>query len=179
MPAKEQPIGICDLCLGPIPSESWVTRRGPRRYCSRECRNTANSRAGAELRSRKARQRVARGVWQNPHHLRPPTSEEQAARARTGRLREVAAGRWRNPALAEEARRKLSRPRKHAGALHRAIERLRAGASVSQLTLEEQEAYRSYRRQLYAQKKAAMSETDRDQQRQKWRAAWHKRRTKP
>jgi hypothetical protein len=79
-----------------------------RRFCSLMCRNTANSRAGNPERTRNLQERVARGEWVNPAHLRPRTSQEQAPRARLGRKREVAAGIWRNPALGAEARAKLS-----------------------------------------------------------------------
>lgn len=85
-------MGICDLCSSQMPTH---TVKGKiRRYCSRECRNTANSRAGAASRTRKLHERIAAGSWVNPAMLRPPTSAEQAARARKGRLREVAAGVW-------------------------------------------------------------------------------------
>ena len=66
------------------------------------------------------------------------------------RKAEVEAGTWRNPALTDEAREKLSRPRKHADnpTLHSAIEKLRQGTPVADLTPAEQEAHRTYRRQL-------------------------------
>jgi hypothetical protein len=60
----------------------------------------------------------------------------------------VEAGSWRNPALADQAREKLSRPRRHSGVLHSAIEKLKQGAKVADLTPEEQEAHRAYRRGL-------------------------------
>ena len=144
---KAEPVGICDLCKGPIPAGDWYTRRGPRLYCCRDCRNTGNSRGPARpIRGQKARRRVALGLWQNPMRLRPPTGAEQAARARLGRLREVRAGQWHNPALTAAAHAKLSRPRKYAGDLARAIEKLKAGARVADLTPAEQEAHRAYRR---------------------------------
>ena len=86
MAEKRLPVGICDYCEGPIPPGDWFTRRGPRLYCSVDCRNTANSRAGNAVRTAKQKARVAAGAWQNPAKLRPPTGEEQAARARKGRL---------------------------------------------------------------------------------------------
>lgn len=153
---KTEPIGICDQCRGEIPQGNWyTTKRKPRLYCCRECLNTANSRNGNEKRTAKRIQAVREGRWKNPHLIKPPTAEEQSRRARKGRLREVKEGRWRNPALTAEARQKLSRPRKHSGALHRAIEKLGQGMSVSQLTEEEAEAHRQYRRELAAQKRAA------------------------
>lgn len=125
MATKKQPLGICDHCLAQMPEDRHFTSKGkPRLYCSRDCRNTANSRAGSKKRSVKAKARVRRGEWQNPHHLNPPSPEEQARRARLGRLREVQAGTWRNPALSPEARKKLSRPRKHSGPLRQAIRKL-------------------------------------------------------
>lgn len=151
MATKRQPIGICDHCKGEIPPGDWYTAHGkPRLYCSIDCRNTANSRNGNPVRTAKLRQAVADGRWQNPAHLRPPTCEEQSARSRKGRLREGAEGRWRNPALDPAARAKLSRPRKHADdpLLHRAIERLRQGGKMRDLTPEEHASYRAYRRAL-------------------------------
>ena len=171
---KTEPIGVCDHCKGEI-TDTWYTRRGPRRYCCVDCRNTANSRAGAPTRSAKNRARVAAGVWQNPHKLNPPTGEEQARRARLGRLREVAAGTWRNPALADVARVKLSRPRKHTGDLHRAIEKLKRGLSTADLSPEEQEAHRAYRRRLWAARVATMTQEERDRRRAQYRAVWHRR----
>ncbi len=151
MAEKRLPLGICDHCVGEIPVQDWYTSHGqPRRYCSIDCRNTANSRAGNPLRTAKLRQAVAEGRWRNPHQLRPPTGAEQAARARQGRLREVAEGRWRNPALDSAARLKLSRPRKHGDdpLLHRALEQLRQGARMAELSAAERERYLAYRRQL-------------------------------
>lgn len=190
MPDKTQPIGTCDHCLGPIPPGQWRTRRGPRLYCSLECRNTANSRAGNPVRVQKLRQAVQTGTWQNPAKLRPPTPEEQSARSRKGRLREVAEGRWRNPALTPAARAKLSRPRKHSGPLASAIERLKTGVSMSGLTIEEADAYRSYarqrraarrdaanayHRQRYHIRQSALTDEQRQAQRQRWRAANRRR----
>jgi len=152
MKPKQQPIGICDLCLAPIPREQWYTRRGPRLYCpDTDCRNTANSRAGAPIRAEEQREHVRRGEWQNPAKINPPTGAEQARRSRLGRLREVARGLWRNPALTPAAREKLSRPRKHSGVLHRAMEKLRHG-KMADLTDEERDAYRAYQRENRARR---------------------------
>ncbi len=144
---KQQPIGICDHCLQPMPRKMWYTRRGPRLYCGVDCKNTANSRNSKAIRAAKARERVARGEWQNPHFLNPPTPEEQARRSHLARKREVERGTWRNPALSAAARAKLSRPRKHNDLVHRALEKLRIG-TMADLTDEERDAYREYRRQL-------------------------------
>ncbi len=192
--AKRLSIGTCDHCEGEIPSDQWYTTKGkPRLHCCRKCRNTAISRAGAKVRSEKAKKRVALGQWQNPAKLNPPTSEQQAERARKGRLREVEAGTWRNPALSDEARKKLSRPRKHSGTLHLAIEKLSRGLRMDQLTPDEQDVYRQYRRELrlarrneinaaarrrYHQRQAAMSEQEREAQRRKWREKDARRRKK-
>lgn len=160
MSEKTAPLGICDLCGETFPAGvSLYTKRGPRRYCSIECRNTANSRDGAEIRARKARERVARGEWENPSpFVREDATEAERhlARRKIGqgvtrrRRAEVRAGIWRNPALDDAAREKLSRPRAHADnpALHRAIERLRTGDKMSDLTIEEADAYRTWRRAL-------------------------------
>lgn len=164
MITKRLPIGICEQCGEPFPSDvSPYTRRGPRLYCSRECRNTANSRNGNPVRTAKLRQAVAEGRWQNPHHLHPPTGEEQSARSRKGRLREVAEGRWRNPALDPAARAKLSRPRKHADdpVLHRAVERLGQGAKMADLTDEERTRYNVYRQELRRARAAEVRERQR------------------
>jgi hypothetical protein len=172
---KVEPVGVCDLCKGPIPPGDWYTRRGPRRFCSVDCRNTANSRAGATLRGQKAKKRVAEGRWLNPAKLNPPTGEEQARSASLGRRREVAEGRWRNPALSEGARVKLSRPRKHEGDLHRAIEKLKQGRSVADLTPEEAEAHRAYRRRQRAELWARTPEDRREHWREVWRLAKRRR----
>lgn len=134
MGLKEQPLGICDHCLGKIPRKRWYTSKGkPRRYCCRDCRNTANSRAGAQARSEKAKARVARGEWQNPASINPPSPTVLSQRISCLRQQEVAAGTWRNPALGAAAREKLSRPRKYSGDLHSAIEKLKRG-KMSDLT---------------------------------------------
>jgi len=155
MTTKTAPLGICDHCEQPIPRGDWRTSKGaPRRYCSRECRNTANSRAGNEIRTQKIRERVAKGEWVNPIEIAPPTPEEQGRRARLGRQREVEAETWRNPALPPAAKDKLSRPRKHDGDLHSAIEKLRRG-TMADLTQTEADAYRRYRRDLRTARKDA------------------------
>lgn len=157
MADKVKPVGICDHCLGAIPKNRWYTRRKtPRLYCCRQCLNTANSHAGEPVRYEKLMRRIAKGEWRNPAKIRPPTSAEQSARARKGRLREVAAGTWRNPALSASARKKLSRPRKHSGKLHAAIEKLRRG-KMADLTPEEQDVYRQYRAMLREKQKAEKS----------------------
>jgi hypothetical protein len=65
---KIAPIGICDLCgeAFPVGVAPYTSKGRPRRYCSRRCQNTANSRAGAAIRSDKMRERVQSGEWQNP-----------------------------------------------------------------------------------------------------------------
>jgi len=153
VPDKSQPLGVCDNCLGNIPKELWYTSKGkPRLYCCVECRNAGNSHKGEPVRYAKMLQRIERGEWTNLAKLRPPTSQEQSERSRKGRLAEVKAGIWRNPALSSEAREKLSRPRKHSGALADAIEKARRGMRMAELTPDEQEAYRAYRRELYRKK---------------------------
>lgn len=160
-------------------------------YCGRDCRNAGNSRTGAHIRSEKAKRRVERGEWQNPHHLNPPSASEQARRASLGRQREVAAGTWRNPALSDEAREKLSRPRVHGDnpVLHRAIEKLRNGR-MADLTEEEANEFRAYQQRLrdarrdeinagyrrrYQERQAAMTDEEREVQRAKWREANRRR----
>ena len=156
---KRAPLGICDLCGGEIPpSLGWYTsKRRPRLHCSLVCRQTENSRVGSPVRSRKAMERVRSGQWVNPN---PALGNDPAAIAQwranftralsAERKREVAEGRWRNPALDPAAREKLSRPRRHTDnpVLHRAVERLGAGASVADLTEEEKQTWREYRRRL-------------------------------
>jgi len=191
VPDKTAPLGICDHCGDSIPRARWYTsKHKPRLYCGRECRNTANSRAGADERSRKAKLRVEAGEWQNPHLLNPPTPEEQARRARLSRLREVEAGEWRNPALTDEARAKNAQPRKHTGPLADAIHKLSQGVSLAELSPAEREAHRQYRaemtaprrgeinaqaREQYRQRQAAMTDDEREAQRQKWREANRRR----
>jgi len=176
MSAKIRPLGICDHCGGAIRTGYWYTSKGqPRRYCSLDCRNTANSRAGASIRSQKQLEHVQKGEWQNPHLLNPPTGAEQARRARLGRRREVLAGCWRNPGLTPEAREINSRPRKHSGALASAIEKLKAAKCVADLTPEEQEAHRVYRKQLQKSRWTSMTEAEREQRREQYRQSWRKR----
>lgn len=183
---KIQPIGICDLCLQPIPPHlgNYTSKGSPRLHCSRECRNTANSRAGAPIKSQKTLERMQRGEWANPAELNPPDPQAVAEGIRKARRREVQEGRWRNPGLTPEAREINSQPHKHSGPLAEAIERLNAGASTNDLTPEQQEAHRAYRRQLeaarreeinawhrerYARRQASMTEAEREAQREKWR----------
>jgi hypothetical protein len=171
MREKQQPIGICDHCLKAIPRDQWYTRRGPRLYCpGPDCRNTANSRNGAPARLEKLQQRIERGEWVNPRSV---LSDEENRRlnaqaGRLGRKREVQAGTWRNPALSAEARAKLSRPRKHSGALHRAIEKLRAGTTAD-LTDEERTAYRLYQRALRLRRRDEVNDRARDRYRDRMR----------
>lgn len=149
---KVQPLGICDYCGGPI-NQDWYTSHGkPRRYCSVDCRNAGNSRAGAPIRSTKAKQRIAEGRWVNPRTQMTPEQTHAAASrtARTIRLREVREGRWRNPALSPEARAKLSRPRKLTGVLHQALERIRTGAHIADLSPQQRAAYRLYKHEAWA-----------------------------
>lgn len=191
MATKLKPLGICDHCGGEIPKSQWyTTKRKPRLYCSRDCLNTANSRAGTPIRLEKVQARIASGEWQNPAALNPATPAEQSRRAGLGRKREVEAGTWRNPALTDEARIKLSRPRKHSGALHSAIEKLGRGVPSAELTDDEREAHREYRRRLrttrrdvinadyrarYRRRQAEMTDEERKAQRAKWREANHRR----
>lgn len=168
MAEKLKPIGVCDHCAGPIPAGQWYTSHGsPRLHCSLECRQTANSRNGNPVRMAKAIGRIKAGLWKNPAKLRPPTSEEQSQRARKGRLREVSQGTWRNPALTDEAREKLSRPRKHDGVLHSAIEKLGRGLSVAELTPDEQAIHREYQRQLRAARRDEINRLARERYRRK------------
>lgn len=180
MPTKSAPLGVCDLCGGPIPPHLGpYTKHGqPRRYCSRDCRNTANSRAGNPARVAKLRRAVERGEWQNPATIHPPDPEEQARRARLGRLREVEAGTWRNPALDDAAREKLSRPRKHSGPLHQAIEKMGRGLKMGQLTPDEQIAYRAYNRERRARWMESKTAEERQEMRRKWREVWHRHKKK-
>lgn len=144
---KTQALGTCDHCLGPIPADlgHYTSKGKPRLYCSRLCQNTANSRAGSPARSRKARQRVRRGQWVNPATLNKPDPANIGAGVSRLRKKQVKAGTWRNPALTDEARAKLSRPRVHGDnpTLHSAMEKLRQGTSVSDLTDAEAEAQRA------------------------------------
>jgi len=103
----------------------------------------------------------------------------------------VKAGTWKNPAITDKARAKLSRPRKHVGALHRAIEKLRHG-STKDLTDVEHKAWlkwrrnlrrariesdRRYHRERYHRQQDALTPAERKTQRAKWRAQ-NKRRKK-
>ena len=188
MADKQLPLGICDNCGAPFPpGVSLYTRRGPRLYCSPECRNAGNSRAGAPIRAEKQRQRVASGEWHSPHDYMTPEqiSLAQSKAARRGRLREVAEGRWRNPALTPEAREKLSRPRKHGDnpTLHRAIEKLRQGVRLVELPQDERDAYHQYQAQLRAARRDEVNSWYRDyyrrcmadpEKRAKIRARWRR-----
>ncbi len=150
MAEKIQKLGICDTCLGRIKKRDWYTKKGfPRLHCSLECRQADNSRRGNPARVEKIRQHIADGTWVNPADglSSERRSELNAKSARAGRLREVKEGRWRNPALSPAAREKLSRARKHSGALHAAIEKLRH-SSMESLSTEERAAYLDYRKRL-------------------------------
>lgn len=154
MAEKCAPPGICDLCGQQMPTHT--VKGNIRRFCSVECRNTANSRAGNAERTRKLRERVASGEWVNLMHVRPPTGEEQAERARA----------------------KLSRPRKHSGALADAIEKLRLpGVGMADLTPEEQNAYRAHARTQARQRRTQWTDEERAEARRKWREAWRRRRS--
>lgn len=182
---KTQPLGTCDHCHGPIPRDEWYTSKGkPRLYCSLDCRNTANSRAGAPIRSAKSKRRVRMGLWKNPLSLELPV-----ARVRGDAMREQAkAGAWRNPALTDAAREKLSRPRRHADnpLLHRAFELMRQGVKARDLPPDARAAHNAYQRararergdelrakqrRWYHSRQAQLTDAEREQQRERWRAA--------
>ena len=191
MTTKTAPLGICDHCGAEL-AEPYTSKGKPRLYCSVQCRNTGNSRAGAEARGQKARERVARGTWQNPRDINPPNPDRIAAGVRRARRAEVEAGTWQNPGLTPEAREKNSQPRKHGDnpALVSALRKLKAGVSVAELSPEEAEAHRDYRRELegarrdeinedarrrYQEQQQAMTAEQREGQREKWRAANRRR----
>lgn len=153
----------CELCGRPVDAGGlgrYTSKGKRRRFCSRDCRNTANSRAGAPIRSEKALGRVASGEWQNPAEVMTRDQLRKAARlgggARAKQHRAaLEAGTWQSPADAPGARAKLSRPRVHSDnpTLHRAIEKLRGG-SMADLTEAEANEYRVYRQQLRDAKRA-------------------------
>ena len=118
------------------------------------------------MRSQKAKRRVEKGEWINPASLHPPTPVEQGERARKGRRREVDAGIWRNPALSATARQKLSRPRRHAGVLHQAIEKLSVG-KMQDLSGEEADAYLLYRAELRTASRAEINRKARERYRKR------------
>lgn len=92
MLAKVQPIGVCDLCGGPIPHDMWYTREHkPRLHCSLLCRNTANGRIKAKQRGQALRDRYHAGTW-TPHILTLPGDE----RRRIGRTSAAASVAARN-----------------------------------------------------------------------------------
>jgi DNA-binding XRE family transcriptional regulator len=105
----------------------------------------------------KARKRVKQGLWENPGQFITPAERHEygrrggAARAKQHRA-EMEAGTWRSPAPTPGAREKLSRPRKNVDnpELHRAHEKLKQGARMTELTEEEAAAYRAYRRERRA-----------------------------
>ncbi len=196
MADKVKPIGICDLCGEQIPRGEWYTTKGqPRLHCSLECKQTANSRNGNPIRIAKLIKRIKAGLWKNPRaDLDQGTiSALNSAASKKGRLREIAEGHWRNPALSDQAREKLSRPRLHGGALHSAIEKLRT-LSMQDLTDEERSAYHEYRAQLrdarrdelnadwrerYHERQAQLTDDEREQQRATWRKQNKRRSRKP
>lgn len=107
MSSKIAPLGVCDHCGNPIPRDEWYTSKGqPRRFCSLECKQTANSRAGNPERVRKLNQRIKSGTWRNPRSVMTPDQihEVQSRASRKARLKEIEEGRWINPALSESAR---------------------------------------------------------------------------
>jgi len=104
----------------------------------------------------KALARVAAGQWTNPASIRKPARENVSLGVSRSKKLAVREGRWKNPALTPEARLKLSRPRKHSGALADAMEKLGRGLKMADLTEEERLAYHAYRREL-AQKKKLIS----------------------
>jgi len=174
---KEQPIGICDYCLEYIMAEDWYTSKGkPRQHCCRDCRNTANSQAGAQIRSTKTLARIAAGEWINPATLHPPDPVNVGIGVRRSILGRIRQGVWTNPALSQAARKKLSRPRKHSGPLAVAIDRLDSGSKISDLSEDEATAYRTWRKERYSILKSTQSEEDKAQRRAQWRAYWHRRR---
>lgn len=170
--AKIQAVGVCDLCGGAIPRGEWYTSKGaPRLHCSITCRQTANSRAGNPKRIEKLKRAIARGEWQNPRSLMTPAeiTATQSRASRTARLREVKAGRWRNPGLTPEAREINSRPEKHGDnpLLHRAFELMRNGCKARDLPPEMRAAHNAYRRELEKQNRA---------QRRAWYREWYRKR---
>jgi DNA-binding XRE family transcriptional regulator len=200
MPEKKAPLGICDLCEEPFPPgvSVYTTKGKPRLFCSLACRATANSRAGAPIRSKKAKERVRRGEWQNPAEFQSDEERREYAR-RGGRVRArqhreaLAAGTWQNPADAPGAREKLSRPRRHVDnpVLHSALEKLRQRFHIADLTLEEAEAHRAYRRELRAGRREywrayygdsyhrrMASAEGRERERQKWERQRERRRAR-
>jgi hypothetical protein len=152
---KRRPLGICDLCGDPIP-EPYTARGLGRLYCSTECRNAANSRAGSPVRRQKAIARFAQGLQVPPMCLEDPATRgdhaRKAARVHGEAMRkQVEAGTWRNPALDPGARDKLSRPRLHGDnpTLHAAIEKRKRGGMAS-LTPAEHAAYMQHERERVA-----------------------------
>ncbi len=152
------PWPACELCGEDVNQHGlgyWTTKGRPRRFCSLECRQSNNSREGTPIRTALTRERIKAGTWENPVNFTTPEQRREygklggEVRAETLRA-EVEAGTWQNPADAPGAREKLSRPRKYADnpVLHSAIEKLGQGYSVSDLTSEEAEAHRQYRRKL-------------------------------
>jgi len=189
-PEKVAPVGTCDYCRKGIPVGEWWTSKGrPRLHCSLECRQAANSRK-MENRAEWMRERIESGDWVNPATINKPTSETISKNSCAARLREVEEGRWRNPGSTPEARAKNSEPHKHTGLLASAIEKMGHGVKLKELPEDEREAYHVYARQLRSARKdeinqqyreryrrawAAMTEEEKETQREKWRQQNRKR----
>jgi hypothetical protein len=185
MPFKFEPIGICDFCRQPIKINWYTKRRTPRLHCCIVCRQTSNTLKGMEKRLEKVKARIAAGTWVNPSSGFTP--EQRRRYAKLGSVaagakfkEEVAAGQWRNPALSTEARRKLSRPRTIKNKiLHSAISKLTLGLKVADLTPQEAESHRVYRRNKSRALRASWTPEELDKQRAKWRVYankyYHKR----
>ena len=165
----------CELCGDDVDDHGlghYTVDGKRRRFCSVECRQLHNARAGAPLRAIKMRQRVHSGLWTNPldfttHDERSEYGkrggEARAAQAQA----EIQQGTWVPPSTRPGAREKLSRPRKHTDdpVLHSALEKLTAGGHVPDLTDAEREAHNRYRRELAARN----PERIRQRQRQAYR----------
>jgi len=178
---KIKPIGICDNCGQAIKINWYTSKRTPRLYCCRLCRNTSNSRIGAGIRSEKAKARVQAGVWQNPGEEFTPAQRKEYARlggaaSQAKFIEEVKAGQWRNPALSTKARAKLSRPRTiQDKALHSAISKLLRDLKMADLTPQEADKYRAYRPKQARRLRASWTPEDRELHRAKWREYYYQR----
>lgn len=169
MPEKIQAIGICDFCLGQIPPDlgNWTSKGTPRLHCSLVCRQTANSRIGNPIRVEKIRQAIQRGEWIRPDTITKPDPANISAGVSNARKAEVAAETWRNPGLTDEARAINSMPHKHSGPLASAIEKLGAGSRMADLTTDEQEHYRAWRRQLRRNRRSEANQSSRKRYQQR------------
>lgn len=107
--------------------------------------------------------------------------------------REVEEGRWRNPGQTPEAKAINSLPHKYTGALADALEKVRIGVKSAEMSDEEREALSIHRKQKrdarkeevnqyykerYHARKQAMTDEQREAQRQKWREQNRKRAAK-